>query len=94
MDRHVPAFECRTPGTDVDGVRRDLNGPDCALTVYAARAFRFGQPRADAAEDGTRIVFDLVEAGTDISSRFSLSLGDALRLSRIVERLVDHVSYL
>jgi hypothetical protein len=90
---HVPAFECRTAGTHLDGVRADLDGPAYGLEVYAARSFRYGQPRAGATQPTTRVVLDFYDQATEYTVRFSLPLGECLQLSRLLVRLTDHVTY-
>jgi hypothetical protein len=89
----VPAFECRTAGTHLDGVRADLDGPAHGLEVYAARPFRYGQPRAGTTPPTTRVVPDFYDQATEYTVRFSLPLGECLQLSRLLVRLTDHVTY-
>jgi hypothetical protein len=83
---HIPEFECRSLAFFVDTLA-DLDRATTGLAIYAARPFRFGQPRAGQSTDPTRIVLD-----TELQ-RLSLSLGDALRLARFVNRLVDAVDH-
>ena len=62
--------------------------------MYAGRPFRYGQPRAGATEPTTRVVLDFYDETTENTVRFSLPLGECLRLSRLLGRLTDHVTYL
>ena len=87
---HVPAFECRTFSLAVEAVP-DLAGRGHTVEVYVARPFRFGQPRGASPTGPPRLVLQVTDLNGEIASRFSVSLGDALRLARHVERLSDLV---
>jgi hypothetical protein len=90
---HLPADECRTAGLYLDGVTRELTGPGCGLEVYAAHQFRFGELRATAGRPSTRIVVDFFDdSGSVSSARYSLTLGESLRLARRLSQLVDLVT--
>lgn len=87
---HDPAFECRTAGVAVEAMP-DLAGPDHTIEVYVARPFRFGQPRGTNSVDPIRLVLAVTDGEGEIAARFSVALGDALRLARHVQRLIDVV---
>ena len=78
--RHIPAYECRSAGLFLDAAD-GLTGNSCELDAYLARPYRFGELRSVASVDETRVVFDYFGAATDTTARFSVSLGDALRLA-------------
>jgi hypothetical protein len=88
---HVPAFECRTRGTTLDGVRAGLDGPAATLEVYAGRPYRYGLPRL-AHPSQTRLILEFVDEPNELVHRFSLAPGDALRLSHLLPRLIDHIT--
>lgn len=89
--------ECRSITGSFAGVRADLTGPPLELEVYAAAPFRFGCLRAAVTDPSTtpRVVFECYsDGGSELGElRFSLALGEALRLARRLEHLVDEVSY-
>jgi hypothetical protein len=87
---HVPAFECRTAGLAIEAVP-DLAGPGHTIEAYVARSFRFGQSRGTSPTDPIRLVLEVTDVDGEIAARFSVGLGDALRLARHVQRLVDLV---
>ncbi len=78
-ERHIPYDECRSRAHYLDTIE---DGVDVAL--YAARAYRFGQPRGGMTAE-THIVLDTV------TQRIAFTLGDALRLARFVTGLVELV---
>jgi hypothetical protein len=92
--RHLPWFECRGREAFVDEVRRDLDGEPVTVSVYAAAAFRFGQPRHDGLPVSPRVV---VETWSDRDDehwqRVSLTVGEALRLARILVRCADELTF-
>src|SRR4051794_17166935 len=91
--RHFPPYECRTPSLFLDATD-GLTGPPCELEVYAGRAYRFGELRTAARPDHTRVVFDLYDDTNDLAPRFSITLGDALRIALhllTVVRTIDGV---
>ena len=91
-DRHVPWHECRSPEAWLHGARRDLDGEPVEVCVYLASRFRFGYPREGAQPAPTRVVLD-VEASPGLDDvRVSLDLGEAVRLARILNLLVDQIS--
>lgn len=96
VDRHMPSDECRAVAGSFANVRADLTGPPLELELYAAAPFRFGCLRASVTELSTtpRVVFECYSDGRTESNelRFSLPLGEALRLARHLEHLVDEVS--
>lgn len=87
---HVPAFECRTPALAVLAVP-DLAGPNHTIALYVARPFRFGEPREPNAKDQARLVVEITDVSGELDARFSIALGDGLRLARHVQRLIDLV---
>ena len=90
---HLPADECRSAGLCLDGVKCDLTGPTGGLEVYAAQPFRFGELRATARDASTRMVLEFFdETGRVPSTRYSLPLGESLRLARRLSQLVDLVT--
>jgi hypothetical protein len=93
-ERHLPWHECHTAEAFVDDVRRDLDGDELGVSVYAAAQFRFGQTRDAAQPREARIVVETWPANTDeLSQRISISPGDALRLARILVRLADDLTF-
>jgi hypothetical protein len=74
---HVPPFECRTAGLYIDDVTEDLDSPAHGLEIYAARPFRFGEPRIARPAPSTRIVFEYLDANDEPMARFSISLGQS-----------------
>jgi hypothetical protein len=93
-DRHLPWHECRGPEASLTDVRRELDGEHVEMSVYVAAAYRFGQPRELPLDAPTRLVIDTCQhAGDEEPVRFSLSPGEALRLARILTRLVDDVTF-
>ena len=91
-DVHVPWHECRGVAAWLDGARRDLDGEPLEMSVYLAAPFRFGQPRSSTADPTTRLVIDACGADDRDAVRLSIDLGEATRLARILNRLVDSVS--
>ncbi len=71
VDQHVPAFECRTLGTDVDAPPRP-GRTCCALRSTPPGHFDSAVSHRRR-RSGTRIVFEIVEEGTDVSVRFSVT---------------------
>lgn len=93
LERHLPWHECRGPEAWLAGARQDLDGAPLEVSVYVAAAFRFGQPRRLPLRAATRLVLDAWgPAGDDPTVRISLGLGEAVRLARILNHLVDQVS--
>jgi hypothetical protein len=88
--RHFPPYECRTNGLVIDAID-GITGPPCELEVYAAAAFRFGELREAASPDHTRVIFDCCDEASDTSPRFSVSLGDALRIAQHLTQVVRSV---
>ena len=78
--RHFPPYECRTRGLYLDA-HDGLYGPTCDLHIYIARSYQFGELREQAPPPETRIVFDLYNETSDTSTRYSVTLGDALRIA-------------
>ena len=69
----------------MDGARRDLDGAEIGVSVYASTAFRFGQPRGDVGSESARVVIETWPSDSDEpAQRVSLSLGEALHLARIL----------
>jgi hypothetical protein len=97
VDRHTPWDECHSITGSFADVRADLTGPPLELELYAAAPFRFGCLRAAVTDPSTspRVVLECYSDGGAESRelRFSLSLGEALRLARRLKHLVDEVSY-
>lgn len=97
VDRHTPWHECHSITGSFAGVRADLTGPPLELELYAAAPFRFGCLRAAVTDPSTspRVVLECYSDGgaEPHELRFSLPLGEALRLARRLEHLVDEVSY-
>jgi hypothetical protein len=97
VDRHTPWDECHSITGSFTGVRADVTGPPLELELYAAAPFRFGCLRAAATDTSItpRVVFECYSDGGSEPAelRFSLPLGEALRLARRLEHLVDEVSY-
>lgn len=87
---HVPWLECRTAGLSVDAVP-DLAGTPYVMEVYIARPFRFGQMRGTSDVEPARLVLEVTDEAGELSARFSLALGDALRIGRHIARLIDLV---
>lgn len=92
--RHVPWDECQTPEAWIDGACQDLDGPPLEVSVYAAAAYRYGQSRRVPVQSPTRLVVDAWEAGKDDARgyRLSMSLGEAARLARVLNHMVDLIS--
>ena len=88
--RHLPPYECRSVGLLLDAVV-SLAGSRCELDAYLARPYRFGELRSIARVDEPRVVFDCVGAATDTTARFSVTLGDALRLGLHLLALVRQI---
>ena len=92
---HIPFDECQsTPATFVDA-REGLAGPARQLEIYAARPFRFGVLRTseDQFANIPRIVWDCFEDGSpDALHRLSLTVGEALRMARLLGQIVDQVA--
>lgn len=88
---HVPPHECRTAALWLDDIRHELVGPPTGLAVYAARAFRFGEERMTTPSADTRIAFDRLDEPDDGSPRFSVTLGDALRIAHHLIQLVESI---
>jgi hypothetical protein len=94
-ERHLPWHECHTAEAFVDDMRRDLDGAELGVAVYAAAPFRFGQPRGAAPPSEARVVVETWPANTDEpSQRVSIGPADALHLARILVRLVDELTFL
>jgi hypothetical protein len=94
-ETHQPWDECRTLSTSFLGARVDLGGPPLALELYAAAPYQFGALRDEAASVLPRIVLDCYsDPGTPevAEMRFSLPLGEALRLARRITQMVDLVT--
>jgi hypothetical protein len=89
-DIHVPAHECRTAGLVVDATS-DLVGPAKTLEAYVAIPFRFGQQRGADAKDAKRLVLEFDDDQGGLPIRFSVAVGDGLRIARRIVRLVDLV---
>jgi hypothetical protein len=93
-DRHLPWHECRGMEAFVDDARRGLDGDQLGLSAYAAAPFRFGQPREAAQPREARIVVETWRVnGDEASQRISINTGNALRLARILVRLVDELTF-
>lgn len=93
VDRHVPWNECRTLPSYFDGARQELHGPPIDLELYAAAGYQFGALRGEASPAETRIVLEVyADRPGEEPTRVSLPLGEALRLSRRITQLIDHVS--
>ena len=91
--RHFPPYECRTRGLSVDA-RDGLHGSACDLEIYAARAYRFGELRTAAAPDDTRVSLDFYDDSPDDNlPRFSIALGDAVRVALHLLALVRSVDH-
>jgi len=84
---HLPADECRTPARYVDA-RSGLAGATSDLAVYAARPFRFGERRSAVDPPPTRVVFEVYSEASDTEFRFSVSIGDALRVAMSLMAIV------
>jgi hypothetical protein len=89
---HRPWHECRSVEVDLDGACRDLIGDAVFASVYLAEPFRFGMPRTDASVTRPRLVVEFADADEE-SRRFSVGLGEAARLARILAHLVDHLAF-
>lgn len=100
-DLHLP-WECRSFTTSFEGVVQELSGPAVELEVYAAAPFRFGEIRtSELPHDQARIVLEAyaleqpdAERGWSEAARWSLPLGEAIRLGRRLGQLVDLVTHL
>ena len=92
-ERHVPWHECRGPEVWLEYARRALDGEDLELSVYLAAPYRFGQQRNASGQAPVRLVIDAADPGAEeFAVRLSLRLGEAARLARILNRLVDQMS--
>ena len=92
-ERHLPWHECRGPEVWLEGARRDLDGEDLEVSVYLAAPYRFGQQRSPSEQAPTRLVIEAAGPGADSPAvRVSLALGEAVRLARILNHLVDQMS--
>ena len=89
---HRPWSECRTREWSVDG-RRELDGDPLGLTVYGAAPFRFGESRG-LPKPEPRVVVDAWGATSESTPAgcFSVSLGDARQLARILQQAGDELS--
>jgi hypothetical protein len=83
---HAPWDECHGPDRSVQA-RDGLAGKQGDLCVYVAAPFRFGQPRA-VTDNDIRVIIETHSADA-VTGRSSLSLGEALRLARMINQLVD-----
>lgn len=96
-DLHLPS-ECRSFATSFEGVVQDLSGQAAEVEVYAAAPFRFGEMRTtDLTDDSVRVVLEYyapaLESEHEVAVvRWSLPLGEALRLGRRLAQLVDLVT--
>jgi hypothetical protein len=88
---HVQPFECRSAALVIDGARDGLTGSPREVELYAARPYRFGEPRGATVADQTRVVVDCINDLDDDTTRVSLTLGDALRVAAHLTRLVTSV---
>jgi hypothetical protein len=94
-DRHLPWHECRSGEAFLDDVRRDIDGDELGLSVYVASAFQFGQPRDAVESRAARLVIETWQSNAEEpSQRISVNAGDALRLARILVRLVDELTFI
>lgn len=79
-------------------MQRELSGQGHGLDIYAAAAFQFGELRSSATNLHlpARIVLeyypDVAGAEPADAIRFSLPVGEALRLSRRIAQVVDLVT--
>ncbi len=94
---HVPWDECQSAPCLFDDVRVNLLGSIRGLALYGAAPFEFGALRASTPPHrAPRIVLELFPdtllSGPEEIVRFSLSLGEALRLSRRIPQLVDRLT--
>lgn len=92
---HVPWNECQSAELFLDAARRDLDGDDLGLNVYCATEYRFGEQRTAVRRTPTRLVLETWATGgtNEQPSRISLPVGEALRLVRLVNRVVDEISF-
>jgi len=90
---HHPWHECQGPAVWLEDVRRELTGEQIEVSVCVAAPYRFGQPRAPHDTTSIRVVIDASAIGAEEPTlRMSLGLGEALRLARILNHLVDAIS--
>jgi hypothetical protein len=91
--QHVPWDECQTVPYFLGGAARDLDGADLGLVVYGAIRFRFGETRTESVPPAARLVVETwSESDGQPPASASLSPGEALRLARIVQHLVDTIT--
>ncbi len=91
---HVPFDECRSASVYFDAAGETPSGEPQTFEIYLARPFRFGELRRPL-HDETLLVVALANESTPddrVAARFSMPLGEALRLARGITRLVDLVN--
>jgi hypothetical protein len=89
---HVPWGECHGPDITLTEIRDHLGGDLLDLSVFVAAPFRFGEPRR-LVDNTARLVLEAATESSETPSiRFSLGLGEALRLARAINHLVDEVT--
>jgi hypothetical protein len=90
--RHVPWDECHGPGATLTEVRDELSGDQVGLTSYMATPFRFGEQRRST-DPAPRLMIETASEHADLpTARISISIGEALRLARLINHLVDQVT--
>jgi len=87
---HTPPDECQTRSLFTEGLE-DLAGPSCFVETYAAEPFRYGQPRTGDLAATPRVIIETHYLAADTSTRFSVSLGDALRLATHLAIIVSTI---
>jgi hypothetical protein len=88
--RHLPWDECHGPQGSVGQARSGLTGDPLEVSVYMAAPYRFGAHR-EPTDTAPRLIVETASADGRIE-RFSLGPGEALRLARMIGRLVDDVT--
>lgn len=89
---HVPAGECQSRSIYLDDINVDLTGAAFGLQLYAARPFVFGEQRSAERRTPGRVILDFYDPADDnVTARFSIAPGEALRLAAQLSRLVEMI---
>ena len=85
---HVPPFECRSESLWLDTSSHTSDHATGTLQIFASMPYRFGQTRTTRRPPEPRITFEWFDTIDRPVSRFSVPLGDSLRLVAYVKALV------
>jgi hypothetical protein len=91
---HMPPFECQSPSAYLPVTKGDSVTTQRHLRAFVAAPFRFGEARSDARNDERHVVLEFLADvdGAEDLDRFSLTLGDSLRLAHWLTRLDDLIT--